>query len=548
MRLVLYVSLTALLALAEAGPASRSASQEHSAEKHSCHDLLKETPSNNPQSLGYACPLLNAISHYCSCGCTAAANGAPGSLSPSDVNACQAWIAEVEVKLEACGGQINDSVVVEISDSLEELFEVNVNLKLQIGWLSINDSTGAYWGSCHDLISVSVDLQFEIVESSGCLEIDTSSGHCPVTDAIRNAAQASGNPSIQSDCESLCIEIEAMLDCGLYNETEELAFIAQICEEHSELVEWLKVNVHIEVFGSFRSLLRVCKTNDRVQKMHHYMHGSSADDCDFLADFKHTFLATCVVGQSNFSQCGILGNLYAEINVTFSGSVDIEVRMKAVANHIYQMMLVTPWICSIELESCGCTLYEIMACSSFCHNQDCCSWEGPPPTLPPSSSTVASTSAASTGSTAAASTGSTAAASTASTAAASTGSTAAGTTKAASTAAPTTVSTCGSRGTIISNATGSSSFLKSITNAVAKWTASQRQAFGPCMTAYQDIIRNAGGAYPTVEIQINAIINTTVHWQANSTLSVMLYSITIYFSDMVTVWGTVNSFCGCGWV
>lgn len=367
--------------LAEAKPGDST--KEKKTQQDTCHDQCKETPSNNPYSSNYPCPCLNQLHYYCTCNCVERPD-APGTFgfTSSEQTLILNFISQMEIVLEGFGGDINDTAVVEVSVALEQFFNANPSIQLALGTQTLNDSSSVFFGTFNDFCNLHIAIQFEVV---GPVLAADSSGSCELTQSITAAAQASGNAQIISECQNLTVHIEHLLTQSSFNVTEQLSFIFQLIQEtcSSTTIAFLNSQCSISGFGSFQSIFDICEINFQVQEMNSYMSGSSQSTCPLLIDLTATWNATCHTGSANLSVCGTLGSMIDQLNAVISAnSGDIEVCMVDCVDIIFQMCKGAEWICDIELGSLGCSLNQFCYISAFCHNEDCCDWNSPPPPLP----------------------------------------------------------------------------------------------------------------------------------------------------------------------
>jgi hypothetical protein len=495
---------------------SGESTAEKKAQKDKCHDQVKETPTNNPYHRNYPCAHLNQLQYFTVCDCVARPD-APGNsgFTSAEKTILLNHISQMETLLEGTGGTITDTVVVQVSLALQVFFESQPSIALAIGVQSVNDSTGVFFGTLHDFKHMHVALQFDVV--SQVLVLDAN-GKSQVSKDIKAAAQANGNQVIITECQNFTTHLDDMLAQPGYNLTEHLSFIYQhIVKECSpSTIAFLNAQVTVTGFGSFKSIHEMGKVHYRIQKKHDYMAGHDQTDCPFLKDLKTTWNATCFgpPGSGNNSVCATLGNYVDQITAVFTGfSGDTELLMVKCVDVTWEMCKAAPWVYNINLQSAveGDALSDFVFDSGHCHNEDVCDWSGPPPPLPVCSCDQPPS-----------------------------------TTPTAPTPTP-TLSHCDNRQSVIAitPACNCSSLFVSITQVTNTWSVltGQKQSINPILNQLRIILYSSESMsqkMADVWGQINSYNPNNGSWKTQ------FLAITIYYSDMVTVWGTVSDFATCG--
>jgi hypothetical protein len=414
-----------------------------------------------------------------------------------------AFLREIQNKILRRTDISNDDKVVLCSDALKDFLSVHIEIYKIVSYMKIGD-----WGLVIDFLYVSISIQIE--KAPSICEVDN--GSCGLTEGIRNASQNS-SPDVQTACESLIVEIIAILEDVSMTYEEKCAALFELitswCSEHPEMEDFL-LNIHIEGFGSIKSFMSVCKTYQRITTVSVVLSGTSRSDC--------LLLQALVEASQNTSftenQRNTILQLVVKLEGFFAVNVSLSARLQFVSQQCYQMFALASWeIEIVESVMCGTwgSIYDLIFCSGVCTNNGCGNIDHQITTVAPTT-TAAPTTEAST----------------------------AGSTPQATTKSPAPCDAIGDLCTV--DAQNKTVLTTCLTTAYNSWTIFQKSGFNTCFNRIRQAIWNSV-KFATMEAKINEIKWALWSYNNNSVSNQQL--VTNLTMSCPTWTGTIGQMVSC---
>jgi len=400
-----------------------------------------------------------------------------------------AWIVEIETTILADFSLTDDQKVVKISLSLEAFFKVNQGIKTKLSYEKIAD-----WGYMIDFVYVSISIQIESTQSICTLDQENT---CGLIEALLNAT-ANGSQDEQDACNSLVVEIQAILEDSSYEYEQKMAVISKIFKtffaDHPDMEEFFR-SIDIKGYGSVTSFLRVCHTYEQITTLSVVIGGSDETNCVFLAALDSASKNATVEQQTQILQ------LKVKIKAFFQTTTSLKLRLQYISAQCYQMFKLEDWMIQvIEQISCGDwgTIYDLIFCSGVCTNYGC----GNPDNGPgPQGTTVGPT----------------------------------------TTQASVKPADCSSVGSlIVVDSNNQTQLTNCLLQAYATWSNSQKLGFNSCFNKVRKAIWD-NVSFPTQASKLTELHTDFLQYNNNSVTNQQLV-----FNLTITMWqGTVGQFVKC---
>jgi hypothetical protein len=393
---------------------------------------------------------------------------------------------------------------------LKKHFKKHPHMKKKLHYKqNIKGCSHEHW-YLRDLEYVDISISEESSDSHIILDVDDD---CPFYRAIRNASQASGDVTIEQECEDFILEITVVLKCGCgYTKEQEKAEIHKILKKkHPKLVTFFSdCDCEIEDAGPLQTFLDECHVHQQTATVKKVISGHDYTDCPLLGALHDLYLNTTI----EITIRTTIKQMHDSIKGSFDGGEDVMSRLHNCSYIIYQFRLLAPWIVEIVFDEVLITLdgeewgdiYELGYCSNMCSNSGSCqSAEDGEATPPPPPTTPSPT---------------------------------------------TTGPVCPDRSVVVQvqPSCNCSKIIDSIDVVRLTWLFPQQSSFsatwGGCKTAvYNNVL------YPTMSSKINKLRDLfTSYHPVNSQYIDDLMNIVIYRTGppFGNAWGKVKQFCDCG--
>jgi len=400
-----------------------------------------------------------------------------------------AWIVEIETTILADFSLTNDQKIVKISLSLEAFFKVNEGIHKKLAYEKIDN-----WGFMVDFVYVSISIQIEVTQSVVTLDDENT---CGLIEALLNAT-ANGSQDEQDACNSLVVEIQAILEDSSYTYEQKMAIIAKIFKaffaDHPDMEEFF-LSINIKGYGSVKSLLRVCRVYEQITTLSVVIGGSDETDCVLIAALDAASKNVSMEKQYQILQ------LKAKIKAFFKNTTSLKLRLQYVSAQCYQMFKLEAWmIQTIEEISCGewGNVYDLIFCSGVCTNHGC----GNPDNGPGPQGTTASP------------------------------------TSTQASVTPADCSTCGSL--IVVDSKNETHLTNCLLKAYGNFTNSQKFGFNSCFNKVRRAIWD-NVSFPTQASKLAELHSDFLQYNNNSAVNQQLV-----FNLTITIWhGTIGEFVKC---